>query len=476
MLDQDLRKSFLSKSIDEAGKDPNASVSSPLKRLSKQYLKQAADFWNEDFKWKERRRIAIDFLRTQEILENSEDYIFLLAYCGDIEAFTKAAAGLTHSIKHNMFGLTPLIYSIWGEIDRAETETKLSSALLLNYIKKENDEGKSEEEKGKIVFEHIDKELGHAFAHGILPPDYSDFTLIEQDYSFSLQYLIEENLFDLTFQDNISQIGWSAKNSARCNNVIMKYLIDHIKNLNFSDDTNFEIMSFLEKDFKFVLTSSSKYLHELLDILILSSRQQLQVDSEDFPLIKLLDCEGSLSSVKSEAISLMKFNTPGENIINAEIYSSAIRFPSIHGSKESLNLLKSITNYSDSKIFRSRIIQYYLKYKWDSIWFFILLQTLLIWSNLPLMFFMIFHEDPSIYLIIAFISVNSLLAIVEILQIISMGVFQYFGDLQPAPGTAVLTIVCLVVFPCLGLNEIALCSYLVLQLYIFSSTRESTFL
>ena len=468
MADIPLKIPLLANLSGFTGPDGILEILVPPKRLKKKYLKQLPDFWNEDLKWKDRKRIAIDFLEE----EKSE---FLHAYKGETALFYKEVDGQTLTLNFSRLGLTPLIYSIWGEMDRGNNEKDFSSQLINDFIATITAREKRGD-KSVHVYEHLEKELGHAILHGILP-NYTDFDIIKGDRPFSLQYLIESNKFTLVYNHSkISQIGCSAEHSIRCNNIIIKYLIDELKKINFSDDKPFEIFWFLESDLKFILSSSSKHLPALLDILLISSRQQIQGDSQELPLIKLIDSNGFLNKVKLDAIKLLKNNTKGREVLNCEIYNSAIKFPSVHGSKESLQILESLASYENSKIFRCRIIQYYLKYKWDTLWYYILFQTMVLWSNLPLLFIMIFIENHSIEFAIAFIIVNSFLIITEILQVTSMGLFQYFGDLRPELGRAILAIVCLVVFPVFDLNVIALCSFGVLELYIFSSTKAETFI
>ena len=310
--------------------------------------------------------------------------------------------------------------------------------------------------------------------HGILP-DYTDFQLIENDYPFSLQYLIEAKNFNLRHNnDKVSQIAFSSKYSIRCNNIIIKYLIDEIKEKSNLIDDRPEIMQFLEGDLQFILSSSSKHLPELLDLLLISSREQIQGDSQELPLIKFFtDPLGLHGAVKSEMIRFYKEKTKGREVINCEIFTSVINLPSIHGSDESLKFFEGLANYQNPKIFHCRIIQYYIKYKWESLWYYIFFQTMILWSVIPLMFYLIFVENPNLEAVIVFTIVHLLLAIVEILQVSSMGIIQYFGYLRPEPGKAILTIVCLVVFPFIGLNVVALWFFGVLELYVLSKRAET---
>ena len=91
--------------------------------------------------------------------------------------------------------MTPLIYSIWGEMDRGNNEKDFSSQLINDFIATITAREKRGD-KSVHVYEHLEKELGHAILHGILP-NYTDFDIIKGDRPFSLQYLIESNKFTL---------------------------------------------------------------------------------------------------------------------------------------------------------------------------------------------------------------------------------------------------------------------------------------
>ena len=90
-------------------KDLN-ETSSPDRKPHGKYLKYQPDFWNEETTWKNRKIIALAF-RKEEKPE------FEHAYSGDIEYFKNNMQTQTLTVNSNRLGLTPLIYSIWGEID-----------------------------------------------------------------------------------------------------------------------------------------------------------------------------------------------------------------------------------------------------------------------------------------------------------------------------------------------------------------------
>ena len=459
-------------------------------------LKNERGFWIDKTSWKKRKQLALDAIKNVKGDISHEYYILDLAYnrkCNDIDFFYAI-----HSNKFKrtrLYDLTPLIFAIWGEIDNNDSE-KETSKLLLDICLRE-DQQIAGNKYSTIRFRNsiiptanlkiIEKELGHCIIHDILGGTnleyFTDIELIKYNFSAGLQYLIEEKkIFELhkcvdkslfyDFQDvnnnKYSQIYLSIKSkSVSCTDVILKHIIKSINNKK-ERFTKFDIIT---EEFPYIISSSSEYLLKLLDIIMISSNYQLYFPYKQLPIIKFLhlnqaDYPDSQYIFKS-AHDLFQQKQFDDEYSNTDIFVSLIKLPSISGSAKSVEFLEGLCNTVDIKIFRSQIIKFYLKKKWNSLWWFIFLEAVLTWSNLPMIALMIFTDNHSIYLMIIFLLVNFLLFTLEVMQLCSIGIYNYFGKLNEAIALILFNIGLLSILPFAELN---LASF-----FLYTSTRMLMF-
>ena len=138
-----------------------------------------------------------------------------------------------------------------------------------------------------------------------------------------------------------------------------------------------------------------------------------------------------------------------EELVNTNILNTIIKLPVLSGSQKSSGFFEALDSTQNMALYKSDLVKYYIKYKWDRLWLLILAQNLLLWSNIPLLVMLIFNFKQNPYLIWAFICINAFLAVLEVLQLISVGLFKYYGGCD-AGSTLVtikfLTLLCLFYF------------------------------
>ena len=98
------------------------------------------------------------------------------------------------------------------------------------------------------------------------------------------------------------------------------------------------------------------------------------------------------------------------------------------GSRPSIDLLTSFVNSTNKDIFKIILVKTFIKCRWDNLKWMINLYTALLWLNLLLLIALFYDKEVSLYFLIPFIVVNSLLLLWEFVQLIQTGV-MYFRDL-----------------------------------------------
>ncbi|OMJ66165.1 hypothetical protein SteCoe_37097 [Stentor coeruleus] len=231
------------------------------------------------------------------------------------------------------------------------------------------------------------------------------------------QILIEK--FILEGIEEVTPLVYSIRNkSLDCTNYIFTHIIDSKKK-----DLRFAAFQ-IGPNFHELFMSTSNLLEEFLEKMLESEKMLVKVDKWELPLIAF---SVDTSSKESFEIFGLQENEMYE-IQNIQVKCSIIILPAITGSYMSYELLKSLTFTKNLSVFRSELIRYYIKYKWNLLWSFIFFQTCLMWTNLALIIYLIVKEE--FWCVIAFIIVNALMLLFELTQLFSIGFFAYFGNVN----------------------------------------------
>ncbi|OMJ96039.1 hypothetical protein SteCoe_421 [Stentor coeruleus] len=121
--------------------------------------------------------------------------------------------------------------------------------------------------------------------------------------------------------------------------------------------------------------------------------------------------------------NILKKNESQENFV--EFRTTPIKLNLTHGSSECFELLRSLNHSPNQKIFSTKLIMTIIDYKFRELRLVILLMTILLWVNLILMIIcMLFYPD-SISINGAYLFINILLAVHEIMEIFYEGILVY---------------------------------------------------
>ena len=478
----------------ESGEILNQAPSELLKQENQENY--SSSLFGFEISWDERKRLALEDLTSNGIrYENDPDYMHWLAYHQysqliskeiesnknrlemDRDLSTQKLTTVYNLLKKNKFGLSPLIYSIWGEIDQAmkarnnngedflirsqinaeENKDEASStAIIFNYLHifmEKRAESRDSRLYGSTVrlpfnedlanSELFEYELGHIFKHNNLAMlDLAN--VLYHDNTISLSYLIEsedETLINtLSIQnDKESPLLCSIqKKYTGCTELLIKYVIELLNN----NTRSISIKSKVEQEFEKIIISSSSLISVLIESMLVSVKKiQFRSDIDDLPMVVFTNTEDLETLRETE----FRDNENSDQILNTQLLRSSIRLPSVSGSSSSLNLISSLHFCQTPIIFKVPLIKYYLNEKWDSLWSYIFFQTLLTWSNIPLLIGILSENSSQQICVIVFICVNCLLLAIEAIQIFSLGVFKYLGDVNKLAAYYLLKL-CLIFF------------------------------
>ena len=171
------------------------------------------------------------------------------------------------------------------------------------------------------------------------------------------------------------------------------------------------------KDFYILIRNKSIHLHKFILCLHYKSRDRT-LPSFGFPKQSLPYLYYS-NDISIEVSNFLYTGVTWQNSeeISVEFKTTAIPLPYIIGSTESIKLLESLQNCSRPEILESDLIGSIVKLKWDALWPVILAQTILLWVNLVVMIYLVM-ADYSLIAAIAFISINAVLVLYEISQVL----------------------------------------------------------
>ncbi|OMJ67584.1 hypothetical protein SteCoe_35207 [Stentor coeruleus] len=477
-----------------------SNIFSFTSRAANKGLKDSENIWNENFTWEKCKKKAI-----AEILkpENQHKYAYhRLAYNLQLDALKGKFEGQSRFstisnptiaiLESKCFELTPIIFAIWGEEDRGFNMVDTSLYLIERLIKlcKDIQDKVPHPQQNTSLFsfeklfvrprldlspkKHLLQSfhpVWHEWAHILLkynslvdPKDQiTENLLIELDNKYSLLYLLETGLLTLT-KDSLSLA--LSNNKVATVDMMLKFIIHKISEYKYNPDKLEEILNIIEANLVQLIYSNSTLLPKILDILLHEVKKQILVDYTDLPITKYnFTNVFSVEDIKNLAFSTFTDDFRSEFIANTKIYYSLLKLPVVTGSSDSYEMIKALDTCANIELFRSKLIQYYLKAKWDSCYWFIFIQNMLCFISLPLLIYLIcYHNTSDLYMVYAFIIISSILLIIEILQMIILNPIRYFGDIKKWYFGYVFRIAFVIIFALTGNENYALWSYLILTL------------
>lgn len=224
------------------------------------------------------------------------------------------------------------------------------------------------------------------------------------------------------------------RKSMKCAEVLLDFLIELAKKGDSLSLSKFmEYCHAMRDDFNELLGFSPRNLPQFLAAIFVKHENcsTFAVPNEPLPILKL----GISSAInQSDFVSFEQADAPQIGIeaigqqeeLSLEFKSCAIELPLKAGSNESTNMLECMLNCRNTKILRTPLITTILKEKWDRIWIFLFILAVIFWVNLGLMIALIIDFTNNT-LKLSFISVNCLLILYELVQLMTSG-FSYFSE------------------------------------------------
>ena len=419
-------------------------------------------FWRKTTTWKQRKMIAESLLDASIVKETEQ--VHILAYEGKTselsellqKSLTKKSSNekpyndtdpnhkvspepeAMQSVQYNLLtknslGLTPLIYAIWGEVNR-EDELKETSSYIFKLYQERYEAKPAGTKKSKYVPYDLDlkQELGHAIVHGLID-NIGVYHLVAEDFDDSVSFYYEALGFHLSPEvfdhpacrhEKVSIVSFAIRVKAmQCIHHLFTKIIENTGRTDFVD-----MLEVIEGELGEYLGFNSPLLEELLTGFTNLQSKSLPVNMDKLPVCVMAESEPS----QIEELSYVLFDDMigATNFIKSIILNSKIRLPYLLGSQKSLQFMQKLSDSENTSLYRINLIKTYIIYKWDSIWWFIFFQSVLMWSNIPLIVLLVFVYPYNLPLLIIFTLINLILTLFEIFQFSTLTLFQYLGNVD----------------------------------------------
>lgn len=189
----------------------------------------------------------------------------------------------------------------------------------------------------------------------------------------------------------------------------------------------------LRDDFPLLLENPSSYLEDFFDVLFYKIPGIIKFG---VPIVSL----PALSYTDSKWIDTKHFVNEGDADSSTKeliIEFKTLPFPidCVQGSSGSIDIIDSITLTRNSKILRTELVTTYIRNKYENVWSFILILTIVNWVSLVIMIGLVFLSNEGkqsttrFYILSAiYFILNILNSIYELIQSLATG-WSYFSDI-----------------------------------------------
>lgn len=178
----------------------------------------------------------------------------------------------------------------------------------------------------------------------------------------------------------------------------------------------------IRHDFPMIISNSSVNLNSFLNVLLYKGPATFVKTS-----ISLPNCQFSLNFIPNiKEFSVSPLNA---EVIPVHFNYSLIELPSQVGSASMIELLTSISECTDSKIYNNELIQTYIQYQWDRLRPWIAFFSILLFTNLIMILVLIHDNNTQNKVCVGiYIFINVFLIIWEVIQVVIQRL-TYFKDL-----------------------------------------------
>ncbi|OMJ87262.1 hypothetical protein SteCoe_11029 [Stentor coeruleus] len=222
-----------------------------------------------------------------------------------------------------------------------------------------------------------------------------------------------------------SPIYYSIKRQSKpCTDMLLKYLIKISSN---SEQYLNEVYA-LRRDVIDLIYNSSVVLPEFLNTLLIVQNKCFARPSRVLAIVRRSCLQKIYVEDFTKAKNVVNTGQEANLEILLQFQTTGFELPEVLGSLESLKLIKALLKSSNRKIFESTLVQYYIRSKWNELWLYALLYTLLIWINLLLILVFVASIAFNIYCQFFFVFINTLIFLVEIIQLLNAGIREYASN------------------------------------------------
>lgn len=292
-----------------------------------------------------------------------------------------------------------------------------------------------------IQFYNVFYSLKHREFHK-LSPHSSGVVLTDKCYTYThflCQYgqgAVLKNLIGSGFVLKADSFGHSPlyysiiNNDQECTDILFDFLIY----LSRTSDNSSYITSFnaVKKDFPLIIKNISNKLPELLASILYTPKHKFYaLCQESLPLIAFSKHQNiDLSNFPIKILDHSKghIDTKGKKEKSIIAYTTSVPIPDTNGTKFSLQMLESIVNCGNPKIFSSYFVKFYLQKKFDSTKILAYFLAFLLFINVIVALCLFKYGGQDFRVFIFFAVINGILFLWELVQMRAMGLV-YFMDL-----------------------------------------------
>lgn len=213
-----------------------------------------------------------------------------------------------------------------------------------------------------------------------------------------------------------------ARNSRKCVDILLQYLI----RLSEHNDSRLpRYISVITSDIPNILRTGSDYLPAFLNILFTEVKDKsllsYAVPKSRLPIYYYSPDIYILTDSFIHAVII-----PGEEKL-LQYVRCLFKWRLENGSSSSLEILEAIRNCPSRDIYSTALVSNLIKIKWDSMWYLVVLFTMLYWAVLICLTVIMFRTDKLIAVDILFLILNILFFGYEVIQFVSQGK-KYLGE------------------------------------------------
>ena len=214
------------------------------------------------------------------------------------------------------------------------------------------------------------------------------------------------------------------KKSQPCTDLILAYMIG----LSGNSRRYLSVAYALRDDLLSLLYNSSSHLPNLFNTLLIVQAKEFGRPNSNLAIVRQSEIQ-KIYTQDFLVASNFKSGSTANQELQLQFSTTAFKFPTEVGSDLSLKLIKSMLDCNNRQIFRSALIQHYIKSRWSILWYEVLIYALLVWMNLFIILLFIIIDKHSLGLNLIFIGLNLVILFVKIIQALNSNFVEFISQL-----------------------------------------------